>query len=192
MRRAFLCLVLGAVYLTGTVSPVAASRSDETLLVALTNQARAEAGLRTLKVDPVLAAVARWRSQDMADRDYFGHRTPDGRKAFVTELQRRGYCYRVAGENIGRNNFAADATAAIHAAFLASPSHRGNILGATYQVVGVGMAEGSNGMHYWTVLFAEKCPTVSAKTSVAKRKHQIAVVVLRRAMTYAHHGMFLE
>ena len=49
------------------------SSSSEAQLVSLTNQARASAGLRSLKVDSKLTAIARWRSKDMIVRDYFSH-----------------------------------------------------------------------------------------------------------------------
>ncbi len=39
----------------------------------MTNRARASAGLKALKVDSTLHSVARWRSKDMIDRDYFSH-----------------------------------------------------------------------------------------------------------------------
>ena len=52
------------------------SSTDETLLVQLTNNARAAAGLKALKVDSALTSMARWRSKDMSDRDYFCHSIP--------------------------------------------------------------------------------------------------------------------
>ena len=44
------------------------SSGSESQLVSLQNQARASAGLRTLKQDTALRTVARWRSRDMARR----------------------------------------------------------------------------------------------------------------------------
>ena len=49
------------------------SSSSEAKLVSLTNQARAAAGLRALKVDSKLTAIARSRSKDMIVRNYFSH-----------------------------------------------------------------------------------------------------------------------
>ena len=69
------------------------SAADEALLVTLTNQARAAAGLPALKVDAELTAMARWRSKDMIVRDYFSHSIPpDGKKVFAY-LHADGYCY---------------------------------------------------------------------------------------------------
>ncbi len=44
----------------------------------LVNQRRAENGLGTLVWEERLAEIARYHSQDMADRDYFDHLSPEG------------------------------------------------------------------------------------------------------------------
>src|SRR3970282_2250165 len=53
------------------------SGPDENLMIQLVNQARAAAGLGPLNVDADLRDVARWRSKDMYDRDYFSHSIPN-------------------------------------------------------------------------------------------------------------------
>jgi len=150
---------------SGSYSP-----ADENLLVQLTNQARAAAGLKALNVDPALADMARWRSKDMIDRNYFSHSIPpDGAKVF-SYLTASGYCYKVAGENIGSNNFPDDiATATIQQGFMDSAGHRANILGATWDVVGVGAYKGADGNHMWTVLFADKCAAASPGPSATPK-----------------------
>jgi uncharacterized protein YkwD len=134
------------------------SASDEQLLVTLTNQARANAGLPALQVDGALTDMARWRSKDMIDRNYFSHSIPpDGKKVF-DYLTASGYCFKVAGENIGTNNFPDDiATETIQQGFMDSAGHRANILGTGWDVIGVGAYKGADGKHMWTVLFADKC-----------------------------------
>ena len=103
--------------------------SSESELVALTNRSRASAGLKALKVDSVLHSIARWRSKDMIDRDYFSHTIPGYGKVF-DKLDAEGYCYKLAGENIGWNTYPDDqATAAIHQMFMDSSGHRANVLG---------------------------------------------------------------
>lgn len=44
----------------------------------LVNQKRVENGLGTLQWEERLAEIARYHSQDMADRDYFDHLSPEG------------------------------------------------------------------------------------------------------------------
>ena len=117
--------------------------SSEAELIALTNRSRANAGLSTLKVDAKLTAIARWRSQDMIERDYFSHTIPGYGKVF-NKLDEEGYCYTLAGENIGWNTYPADqATAAIHQMFMDSSGHRSNILGERWDVIGVGAYTGA-------------------------------------------------
>lgn len=137
------------------------SSTSESQLVALTNQARASAGLKALKVDSTLRSVARWRSKDMIDRNYFSHDIPGYGKVW-DKLNAIGYCYIVAGENIGWNNYPDDlATAAIQQSFMNSPGHRANILGKAWDVIGIGAYKGPTGKKMWTVLFADKCGATS-------------------------------
>ena len=141
------------------------SSSSESQLVSLTNRARANAGLRSLKVDSRLTSVARWRSKDMITRDYFSHTIPGYGKVW-DKLHAIGYCYVVAGENIGWNTYPDDsATAAIQDMFMGSPGHRANILGKTWDVVGIGAYKGSTGKKMWTVLFADKCGSTAPKAT---------------------------
>ena len=141
-----------------------ASAASEKQLIVLTNRSRAAAGLKALKTDATLTAVARWRSKDMIVRDYFSHDIPGFGKVFK-KLDQKGYCYKVAGENIGWNDYPDDvATAQIHTMFMGSAGHRANILGKSWDVIGVGSYKGSDGKKMWTVLFADKCGSTAVAT----------------------------
>ena len=141
----------------GTFSP-----ASESELFTLTNQARAAAGLKPLKNDPALVGFARWRSQDMGDRDYFSHNIPPSGKMVFDFMQDQGYSFKLAGENIGWNTYPDEsATAALQQMFMDSPSHRANILGASWDVMGIGAYQAASGKKYWTVLFADKCGTAT-------------------------------
>jgi uncharacterized protein YkwD len=146
------------------------SSAAESQLVALTNQARTSRGLPALKVDSALTSIARWRSKDMMVRDYFSHDIPKppGGRVF-NEMDRRGYCYSLAGENIGWNTYPDDvATQQIQQMFMASAGHRSNILGTRWDHIGVGAYKGSTGKKIWTVLFADKCGSAPAPRPTAK------------------------
>ena len=137
------------------------SSSSAADLVALTNRSRASAGLKALRVDSTLSSVARWRSKDMIQRDYFSHSIPGYGKVW-DKLHAIGYCYKVGGENIGWNNYPDDiATAAIQKMFMNSSGHRANILGRAWDVIGIGAYKGPTGKKMWTVLFADKCGTTA-------------------------------
>jgi uncharacterized protein YkwD len=141
------------------------SSASEQQLVALTNQSRASAGRRALKVDSALTSIARWRSKDMIDRNYFSHSIPPSGKSVFAVMSERGYCFNLAGENIGWNTYPDDvATAQIHQMFMDSPSHRENIMGRAWDVIGVGAYKGPSGKKMWTVLFADKCGTAPKPT----------------------------
>jgi uncharacterized protein YkwD len=144
------------------------SSSSAADLVALTNRSRASAGLRALRVDSSLSSVARWRSKDMIERDYFSHSIPGYGKVW-DKLHAIGYCYKVGGENIGWNNYPDDiATGAIHKMFMDSAGHRANIMGKAWDVIGVGAYKGPTGKKMWTVLFADKCGGSTAPKPTAK------------------------
>jgi uncharacterized protein YkwD len=155
------------------------SSTSERQLIALTNRSRAAAGLRSLKIDSALTSIARWRSRDMSRRDYFSHSIP-GYGSVFDKLSAEGYCFHLAGENIGWNTYPDDvATAEIHQMFMASSSHRHNILGRTWEAIGVGAYKGSDGKKLWTVLFADKCgggsPTASRSKPKPVARHAAAV-----------------
>jgi uncharacterized protein YkwD len=133
------------------------SRSEQEL-IARTNQSRAGSGLKTLEIDAELTAIARSRSEDMATRGYFSHSIPpNGEKVFGL-IEGEGYCFTLAGENIGWNTYGDDvATDHIHQAFLASPGHRANVMSDRWDEIGVGAYKGPDGTKLWTVLFADAC-----------------------------------
>ena len=141
------------------------SSTSEAQLVSLTNRARASAGLRALKVDSKLTAIARWRSKDMIVRNYFSHTILGTSYNVFHVMDTKGYCYRIAGENIGWNNYPDDvATNTVQRQFMNSAGHRANILGKAWDVVGIGAYKGPTGKKMWTVVFADRCGTTTTTT----------------------------
>jgi uncharacterized protein YkwD len=140
--------------------------TSEKQLVALTNQSRAAAGLKSLKVDSTLTSIARGRSKDMIVRGYFSHNIPPSGKTVFSILDSKGYCYAIAGENIGWNNYPdSTATKTVHRMFMESPGHRSNIMGKRWDVIGIGAYKGPTGKKMWTVLFADKCGSSGGGTT---------------------------
>ncbi len=138
-------------------APGAFSPSDEQLLFALTNQDRASAGLNALVEDTYLHNKAEWRAQDMGDRDYFSHQIPPTGSMVFDSMTSDGYCYKVAGENIGLSTYGDDtATSSIEVAFMGSPTHRENILG-TWAHMGIGAYKAADGRKLYSVLFSIPC-----------------------------------
>ena len=114
----------------------------------LLNSDRARYGLAPLVIDPELCRIARIKSQDMRDNQYFAHTSPtygDVRSM----LRRFGYAFTTAGENIAHHATVEKA----QAAFLSSPGHRKNVMSGTYARVGLGAAVDAKGYVYLTQIF---------------------------------------
>ena len=170
LRIAGVALVLAALTLVSAAGPTLAwatsqlSPDDEQLLFTLTNQDRASAGLNALVNDVYLHKEAEWRAKDMGDRDYFSHEIPPDNNMVFTYMQQDGYCFKVAGENIGLSTYGDDvATTRIEAAFMGSTGHRANILG-TWQRLGVGAYQAADGRKVYAVLFSTPCGATSTPT----------------------------
>lgn len=87
-------------------SPVAAADPSiaelgtaEARVVELINRRRDSRGLRPMRVDSRVASLARAKSEDMVDRDYFDHRDPKGHYADY-HLDRAGVRFSRMGEII--------------------------------------------------------------------------------------------
>lgn len=171
LRIAGLALLLAALTLVSTAGPTLAwatsefSPNDEQLLFTLTNQDRASAGLNALVNDSYLHKEAEWRARDMGERDYFSHQIPPDNKMVFSYMQQDGYCFTVAGENIGLSTFGDDvATTRIETAFMGSKGHRANILG-TWQRLGVGAYQAADGRKVYAILFSMPCGAKSTPVS---------------------------
>ncbi|MGY1703238.1 CAP domain-containing protein [Geodermatophilus sp. SYSU D00697] len=128
----------------------AAAPADPTAegqVLALVNEARADAGCAPLVADGALAAVARAHSADMRDRDYFSHTTPEGLSPF-DRADQAGVGHARA-ENIA---YGQPDAAAVMEDWMNSSGHRANILDCELTTLGVGVAEGPGGP-WWTQLF---------------------------------------
>lgn len=122
--------------------------SQEQIAGNLLNLDRSHYNLPELPIDPALSRIARLKSEDMRDNQYFAHRSPtygDVRSM----LTRLGYAYTAAGENIAHHATLEKAQAAL----ISSPGHRRNILSKGYTKVGIGVALDQNGYVYLTQIF---------------------------------------
>ncbi|MER7130715.1 CAP domain-containing protein [Streptosporangium saharense] len=112
--------------------------------VRLVNAQRRRAGCAPFRIDRRLVQSARAHSAEMAASDVFSHTSPNGRSPWQ-RMEAAGY--RNGGaENIGRG-FATAAEAV--RGWLASTSHRGNILNCSLKATGVGVMGGVSGP-WWT------------------------------------------
>ena len=124
--------------------------AQEQKMLNLLNQDRKSNGLAALTIDPELCRIARIKSADMRDNGYFAHESPTyGRVGQM--LQRFGYAYSAAGENIAHH---ADVDKA-QAAFMSSSGHRANILSTAWTKVGIGIVTDRSGFIYATQIFVK-------------------------------------
>lgn len=123
--------------------------AKERLVIKLVNDERTQRGLAPLKANPDVSGVAREKSRDMRDRNYFSHTSPTYGSPFEM-LRQFGISFRSAGENIAAGQRTAKD---VVQGWMNSPGHRKNILNSNYTQIGVGYAEGGRMRHYWTQMF---------------------------------------
>jgi len=116
----------------------------EAAALYLINTIRVSNGLGALEPNQMLTDIARSRCNDMIVNSYFSHYTPDGRNIFNI-FRENGVSYVNAGENLGQSTPASKGTPeAFTAAWMASPTHKANILRSVYSKIGIGVVDGGD------------------------------------------------
>jgi uncharacterized protein YkwD len=138
----------------GTLAPMmcgpavtAPAPTPQQQVVDLVNQHRAAAGRAPLAVHGTLTVAAQGHADDQAQRGSMSHVGSDGSNAAV-RYQRQGYPVRNWGENVAVGYATPEA---VVAAWMASPSHRANIVSGAFSQIGVAVAYSANGTPYWTM-----------------------------------------
>jgi hypothetical protein len=103
-----------------------------------TNAKRSQAGLAPLKVNAKLSQAANAKATHMFDNQYWSHTAPDGTSPW-TFIQRAGYKYSIAGENLARDF---GDTSSMVQAWMDSPTHKANILQSKYNETGLAVVDG--------------------------------------------------
>jgi uncharacterized protein YkwD len=143
--------VLAAVFLEPLPVPDDIALVERQTIDAV-NARRVESGLSVLATDPDLTAVARGHSEDMAARGYFAHASPEGRHV-IDRVRVTSVAFRSLAENIYQARGMDDPVQSAVQAWMASESHRVNILGATFTRTGIGVAVDGDGNVYFTQVF---------------------------------------
>ena len=161
MKRRLAALVVALASLFGVQGPVSRTvhasvdvTAAELQLIDLLNADRSAAGLPPLAADPRLMDVARWRSEDMVSRNFFGHDL--GGFNVGRLLRERQIPFNLAGENLVSNTFDdASTVATAHVELMKSADHRQNVLHAAYNFVGVGVAIAPDRRTVYTQVFIQ-------------------------------------
>jgi uncharacterized protein YkwD len=115
-----------------------ASQISTSEVIRLTNEKRVQNGLSPVTFNQLLTDAAKEKAEHMIANDYWAHNAPDGTQPWYF-FTKHGYSYRYAGENLARDFSGA---AAVVDAWMASPSHRDNMLSTKYKEIGVAVTEG--------------------------------------------------
>ncbi len=141
----FLTVVLTAegVFVAGILARQTAFNTVAAVLpgeiIALTNGERAQNSVGQLTENSLLDAAAQAKANDMAAKGYFSHVGPDGKQPWAW-IAGAGYQYQDAGENLAVRFV--DSSDVVNA-WMASPTHRANIVKPVYTDIGVGVAQGT-------------------------------------------------
>ena len=120
------------------LSEVEASSITPENIIALTNQERLGYGLNTLSTNAQLSAAALAKANDMFEKQYWDHFGPNGESPWQF-IRAAGYNYVYAGENLAKGFRTAEG---VHEAWMASPTHKANIVSGNYKDIGVAVVEG--------------------------------------------------
>lgn len=141
------------------VAPPVTAGPAESVLSAV-NAARAKAGCGPLRANPKLMAAARSHARAMAEQDFFAHAGKDGSR-FSSRIERQGYSYRAAAENIAAGQTSAGE---VVRSWLNSAGHRRNMLNCAMQETGIALVyqpddrplRGNRAAlrYYWVQVFA--------------------------------------
>ncbi len=132
-----------------TIPDLGDVKSQESEVVRLVNNERTKRGLAPLAENWQLSRVARYKSQDMINKGYFGHTSPTY-GSFSRMIDSFGIRYSAAGENIA---YGQRTPREVMTDWMNSTGHRNNILSPLYTHIGVGLAKNKNGVCYWTQMF---------------------------------------
>ena len=114
------------------------SSIDQKMLIELTNKEREKLGFTPVTENEALDKAALAKAQNMFSENYWAHFAPSGKTPWDFILG-SGYKFTFAGENLAKNFYDSDD---VVSAWMASKTHRENLLNAKYQDIGIAVVEG--------------------------------------------------
>lgn len=113
------------------------STVDANIIIKLTNKERNSQNLNTLESNDILAKAAYAKGEALFKNQTFSHNIDD--KKFSTWVKEAGYEYSFVGENLAIDFVTSEG---VIKAWLASPTHRKNLLNEKFNEIGVAVLEG--------------------------------------------------
>ena len=124
-----------------TPGPLALSQTEEGIdslkiekIIYFTNFYRQKERVKKLKENKVLSQAAEQKLNDMFEKQYFGHISPEGTGAGDI-IESLDYQYLRVGENLALGNFKSEKE--LVDGWMGSPGHRENILNSKFEEIGV-------------------------------------------------------
>jgi uncharacterized protein YkwD len=159
--------LLATLVTVSTPRPTLAVTASEVELsiTNLVNKTRTDAGLRALRTDSDLSAIAGLRANRMRDANVLNHTVGGSLQSQLAWYDVPWYRY---GENVGYTTYpwGSQAAKSIHGMWLRSSSHKALIMSSRFNYVGVGAAyRSSNGRTYASIVFSESPDHTSARAS---------------------------
>ncbi len=121
-------------YVLGIATDITIQRLHEK-----TNEIRMQNGLPPLQYNNTLASAASAKGQHMFTHNYWSHYGPDGATPWMF-ISGAGYSYEFAGENLAQGFMFSDG---VVDAWMASETHKANILRGEYDEVGYAVMNGN-------------------------------------------------
>ncbi len=114
------------------------SNIDQKRVIELTNIEREKKGLLPVVENEALDRAAKLKAVNMFEENYWAHFAPSGKTPwdFILGV---GYRFTFAGENLAKNFYSSDE---VVKAWMASPTHRDNLLNANYKDIGIAVQDG--------------------------------------------------
>ncbi len=136
MFKAVQLLVIVLVMAFCCATPIWAAPSDITsdALLYSVNTVREQNGLPSLMMNEKLIVAARLKAEDMKNNEYWAHINPKTNDTGWTFIQRTGYHYTKAGENLAKDYQSVNG---VIQGWLNSPKHKNVMLSKTYTETGI-------------------------------------------------------
>ncbi len=150
------------------------SNIDQHQLITLTNEQRAKFNLPPVTENSLLDLAAQAKAKNMFEENYWAHYSPSGKDPWGFILS-SGYKFSYAGENLARNFYT---SSEVVDAWIASPSHKENIVNPKYHDIGIAVVEGVlNGQKTTLVvqMFGSPIEAVAIKPTINVGGEKIAL-----------------
>lgn len=145
------------------------SSVDQKELIRLTNIERQKQGLGAVSEDLRLDTAAMEKAKNMFEENYWAHFSPSGKDPWGF-INGAGYKFTYAGENLAKSFYQSDE---VVKAWMASKTHRENILNKHYQNIGIAVMEGTLNGEKTTLVVQEFGTPSDIAIATAPREGQV-------------------